>query len=194
MKWIAKQQAFDEMIDRIVTQPVIAVDTEADSLHSYFDKVCLIQISADGEDFVIDPLAKIDIARFGQVLANPEIRKILHGGDYDLRILNRDFGFVITNLVDTMICAQLLGYEAFGLAALLARHFGVKLNKAHQRADWAMRPLPPDMLDYAAMDTRYLVQLQDVLRGELEARGRWEWAIEEFSRMESIRFRESDDD
>src|SRR4051794_22593672 len=135
------------MIDRIVTQPVIAVDTEADSLHSYFDKVCLIQISADGEDFVIDPLAKIDIARFGQVLSNPDIRKIFHGGDYDLRILNRDFGFTITNMVDTMICAQLLGYEAFGLAALLDRHFGVKLNKAHQRADWSMRPLPPAMLN-----------------------------------------------
>jgi len=194
MKWIAKQAAFDEMIDQIAAQPIIAVDTEADSLHSYFDKVCLIQITSGGEDFVVDPLAKIDIKRFGDVLANPAIRKIFHGGDYDLRILNRDFNFTIANFVDTMVCAQLLGYEAFGLAALLDRHFGVKLNKAHQRADWAMRPLPPDMLDYAAMDTRYLVQLQDVLRGELEARGRWEWAIEEFSRMESIRFREAEGD
>jgi ribonuclease D len=193
MKWIAKQAAFDEMIDRLAVQPVIAVDTEADSLHSYFDKVCLIQITAGEEDFVIDPLAKIDITRFGQLLANAEIRKIFHGGDYDLRILNRDFGFTLANLVDTMICAQLLGYEAFGLAALLDRHFGVKLNKAHQRADWAMRPLPPDMLDYAAMDTRYLVRLQDVLRGELEARGRWEWAMEEFSRLENVRFRESEE-
>lgn len=194
MKWIAKQDAFDAMIDRIEAKPVIAIDTEADSLHSYFDKVCLIQITAEGEDFVVDPLAKIDITRFGQLLANPATRKIFHGGDYDLRILNRDFNFTISNLVDTMICAQLLGYEAFGLAALLDRHFGVKLNKAHQRADWAMRPLPPDMLDYAAMDTRYLVQLQDVLRGELEARGRWEWALEEFSRLENVRFRESDDE
>lgn len=194
MKWIAKQAAFDEMIDQIAAQPIIAVDTEADSLHSYFDKVCLIQITSGGEDFVVDPLAKIDITRFGHVLANPAIRKIFHGGDYDLRILNRDFDFTIANFVDTMVCAQLLGYEAFGLAALLDRHFGVKLNKAHQRADWAMRPLPPDMLDYAAMDTRYLVQLQDVLRGELEARGRWEWAIEEFSRMENIRFREAEGD
>jgi ribonuclease D len=192
MKWIAKQAGFDELIDLMAAQPLIAVDTEADSLHSYFDKVCLIQITVAEEDFVVDPLAKIDIKRFGDILSNPAIRKIFHGGDYDLRILNRDFGFTMSNLVDTMVCAQLLGYEAFGLAALLERHFGVKLNKAHQRADWAMRPLPPDMLDYAAMDTRYLVRLQDVLRGELEAKGRWEWAIEEFSRMESIRFRESD--
>lgn len=194
MKWISKQADFDAMIDRISAHPVIAVDTEADSLHSYFDKVCLIQITAADEDFVVDPLAKIDITRFGQVLSNPSIRKIFHGGDYDLRILNRDFNFTITNLVDTMICAQLLGYEAFGLAALLDRHFGVKLNKAHQRADWAMRPLPPDMLDYAAMDTRYLERLHDVLRAELEARGRWEWAIEEFSRLENVRFRETDED
>jgi ribonuclease D len=194
MKWIAKQAAFDEMIDRIAAQEIIAVDTEADSLHSYFDKVCLIQISADGEDFVVDPLAKIDITRFGHLLANPAVRKIFHGGDYDLRILNRDFGFTITNMVDTMICAQLLGYEAFGLAALLERHFGVKLNKAHQRADWAMRPLPPDMLDYAALDTRHLVRLYEVLRAELEARGRWEWAVEEFSRLENVRYRESEGD
>lgn len=193
MKWIAKQQGFDEMVDRISAQPIIAVDTEADSLHSYFDKVCLVQITAGEEDFVVDPLAKIDIARFGQLLANPDVRKIFHGGDYDLRILNRDFNFTITNLVDTMICAQLLGYEQFGLAALLDRHFGVKLNKAHQRADWAMRPLPPDMLDYAAMDTRYLVRLYEVLRAELEARGRWEWAMEEFSRLEAVRFRESEE-
>src|SRR3954451_17429653 len=131
MKWIAKQQAFDEMIDRIVTQPVIAVDTEADSLHSYFDKVCLIQISVPGEDLVVDPLRRLDLTRFGELLGNGGITKILHGADYDLRILNRDFGFTPTNLVDTMICAQLLGYEAIGLAALLERHFALKLDKSH---------------------------------------------------------------
>jgi ribonuclease D len=194
MKWIARQQDFDAMMDRVAAQPVIAVDTEADSLHSYFDKVCLIQISIPDEDFVVDPLAKIDIARFGAVLANPAIRKVFHGGDYDLRILNRDFGFVVTHFIDTMVCAQLLGYEAFGLAALLERHFGLKLNKAHQRADWAMRPLPPDMLDYAATDTRYLIRLHEILQRELEERRRWEWALEELSRMESIRYRERDAD
>src|SRR3954451_11927981 len=179
MKWIAKQQAFDEMIDRIVTQPVIAVDTEADSLHSYFDKVCLIQISVPGEDLVVDPLRKLDLRRFGEVLADRGIVKILHGADYDLRILNRDFGFTPANLIDTMICAQLLGYEAIGLAALLERHFALKLDKSHQRADWAQRPLPRDMLAYATTDTRHLVELADKLRAELEALGRWEWALEE---------------
>ena len=194
MRWVAKQEAFDEVIDRAAAQEVIAIDTEADSLHSYFDKVCLIQMTVGSEDFVIDPLAKIDIIRFGHILSNPAIRKIFHGGDYDLRIMHRDFGFVVRNLIDTSICAQLLGYEAFGLAALLERHFGVKLNKTHQRADWSMRPLPPDMLEYAATDTHYLAGLAAKLREELQALGRWEWALEEFARLENVRYRENDDD
>jgi ribonuclease D len=153
-----------------------------------------VQISIPHEDFVIDPLAKIDLARFGQILANPDNTKIFHGGDYDVRILNRDFGFTITNLVDTMICAQLLGYEAFGLAALLDRHFGMKVNKANQRADWAMRPLRPDMLEYAATDTRHLMKLRDILKDELEMLGRWPWALEEFGRLEAVRYREKEED
>jgi ribonuclease D len=194
MNWIDRQEPLDRAMDQVAAQPVVAIDTEADSLHSYFDKVCLIQISIPGEDFVVDPLGKVHIEKFGKILAEPSTTKILHGGDYDLRILNRDFGFVASNIIDTMICAQLLGYEAFGLAALLDRHFGVKVNKAHQRADWAMRPLPPDMLEYAAMDTRYLIALADKLRGELETLGRWEWALEEFSRLENVRYREASEE
>lgn len=194
MKWINAQAALDPALETIAAQPVVAVDTEADSLHSYFDKVCLVQISIPGEDFIIDPLARVDLARFGEILGDPSINKVFHGGDYDLRIMNRDFGFVVRNLVDTSIAAQLLGYQAFGLAALLERHFGVKLNKVHQRADWSMRPLPPDMLAYASMDTHYLAALADKLRDELTALGRWEWALEEFSRLEAVRFREADED
>src|SRR5258708_7654544 len=177
---------------RVAAQPVVSLDTEADSLHSYFDKVCLIQMSFPGEDLIIDPLCKIDLSKFGEILADRGITKILHGADYDLRILNRDFGFTITNLIDTMVCSQLLGYEAFGLAALLDRHFGYKVDKKHQRADWAMRPLPPDMLVYAATDTRHLIDLAARLRDELTALGRWEWAVEEFGRLEQIRFNEKD--
>jgi len=194
MIWIDRQQPFDEALARVSAQPTIAVDTEADSLHSYFDKVCLIQISIPGEDLVVDPLSRIDIGAFGRALADPNVTKILHGGDYDLRILNRDFGFTVTNLVDTMICAQLLGYPAIGLAALLERHFGLKVDKAHQRADWAMRPLPKDMLEYAAMDTRHLIELAGKLREELVALGRWEWAQEEFARLEQVRYRENDEE
>jgi ribonuclease D len=156
--------------------------------------VCLIQISIPEQDLIIDPLAKVDLAKFGETLGDPKVRKVLHGADYDLRILHRDFDFTISNLVDTSICAQLLGYEAFGLAALLERHFGIKLDKSHQRADWAMRPLPPDMLEYAAMDTRHLIALAAKMKEELVAAGRWEWALEEFSRLEQVRFTERDED
>ena len=192
MIWIDTQDAFDAAMKRVASHSSVGVDTEADSLHSYFDKVCLIQISIPGEDLVIDPLRKIDLAAFGAILADPRITKILHGADYDLRILNRDFGFTIANVIDTMICAQFLGYEAIGLAALLERYFTITVDKTHQRADWAMRPLPRSMLEYAASDTRNLVALADKMREELIAAGRWEWANEEFARLESIRFAEKD--
>ena len=194
MKWIDRQDALESALGRVGAHAQIAVDTEADSLHSYFDKVCLIQMSVPDEDLIVDPLARVDLKPFGDLLANPDITKVFHGGDYDLRILHRDFGFVVRNLIDTSICAQLLGYEGLGLAALLDRHFGVKLNKTHQRADWSMRPLPPDMLEYAAMDTHHLIELAAKLREELIALGRWTWALEEFSRLENVRYREVEDE
>jgi len=194
MIFINEQRPLDLALDRVAAQPEVAVDTEADSLHSYFDKVCLIQISVPGEDLIIDPLKRVDLSRFGALLADRNVTKILHGADYDLRILNRDFGFTIANVIDTMVCAQLLGYEAIGLAALLDRHFGIKVDKTHQRADWSQRPLPRDMLEYAATDTRHLLDLVSRLRDELRALGRWEWALEEFSRLEMIRWAEKDDE
>ncbi|HEX8169129.1 MAG TPA: ribonuclease D [Thermoanaerobaculia bacterium] len=194
MMWIDRQQELDDALARAASHAQLAVDTEADSLHSYFDKVCLIQMSTTDEDLVVDPLVRIDLARFGEVLADEKITKVFHGGDYDLRILNRDFGFTVRNLIDTSICAQLLGYEGLGLAALLDRHFGLKLNKTHQRADWSIRPLPQDMLEYATTDTHYLIPLAAKLREELEALGRWEWAVEEFARLEHVRYKEVDED
>jgi ribonuclease D len=194
MKWIDTQSGVEEALRAVAAQPAFAIDTEADSLHSYFDKVCLVQISIPGDDFIIDPLAPVDLRALGDLLADPERLKVLHGADYDLRILDRDFGFRIGNLIDTMVSAQLAGYEAFGLSALLGKHFGVELDKSHQRADWAMRPLPASMLRYAALDTHYLLELGDRMRQELEALGRWEWALEEFRRLEGVRWREEEPD
>jgi len=190
--WIDTQHAFDPAMKRVAAQPKVAVDTEADSLHSYFDKVCLIQISSPGEDLIIDPLRKLVLSAFGDVLGFVRIIIVLLGADYDLRILNRDFNFTIANVIDTMICAQLLGYDAIGLAALLERYFALTVDKTHQRADWAVRPLPRVMLEYAASDTRHLIALADQMRDELIAIGRWEWAQEEFARLETIRFAEKD--
>src|ERR1051325_8068376 len=134
MKWIDRQDALDAALEQLAAQQEIAVDTEADSLHSNFNKVCLIQISVPGEDLIVDPLANVDLNRFGGLLANPAITKVFHGGDYDLRIMHRDFGFVVRNLIDTSICAQLLGYEAIGLAGLLDAPFGLTLNNTTARA------------------------------------------------------------
>jgi len=192
MKWVATAKDFDQMISRVREMRQIAIDTEADSLHSYFDKVCLVQVTSDGEDWIVDPLAGFPLDGLGEILADRTFVKILHGADYDLRILNRDFGFSMGNIRDTMICAQLLGYEAYGLAALLGRHFGVELDKSHQRADWSSRPLTQAMMRYAAMDTHYLGALVAKLEDELRALGRWEWAEEEFERLEAIRFVESE--
>src|SRR5262249_49980901 len=117
---------------------------------------------------------------------------VFHDADYDLRLLAQDYGWHITNIFDTRIAAQLLGLTAFGLAALLERYFGVKLDKKHQRADWSMRPLTPDMLDYATQDTRYLLELKDHLGTELVKLGRMEWAREEFALLEGTRWRDED--
>ncbi|MGA7614900.1 MAG: ribonuclease D [Thermoanaerobaculia bacterium] len=193
MKWVRSSQELSKLTREISTLRTLAIDTEADSLHSYFDKVCLIQLSDEKEDYLIDPLADIDLQPFGAILSDKAITKIFHGADYDLRILDRDFGIEVHNLVDTMICAQLLGYEAFGLAALLKRHFDLEVDKSHQRADWSMRPITPEMARYAAMDTHYLIRLAVILRDELRALGRWEWAEEEFLRLEAIRFHEDED-
>lgn len=194
MIWVGSATELDRLLGVLRDAPLVAIDTEADSLHSYFDKVCLMQITAAGEDWIVDPLAHFPMDPFGAILRDPSIVKVFHGADYDLRILNRDFGFEIHNLRDTMICAQLLGYSGIGLAALLDRHFGVQVNKAHQRADWSQRPLTPDMLRYAANDTHYLAELVAKLEAELRDKERWEWAVEEFSRLEQIRHTENEPD
>jgi len=192
MKWIADPGRLAEVVRTAGRSDVVAFDTEADSLHSYFEKVCLIQLSTADDDYLIDPLA-VDPAPLGEILADSGIRKIFHGADYDLRILNRDFGFVTRNLVDTMICAQLLGESNMGLAALLLQNFGIELDKSHQRADWSKRPLSEDMKDYAAKDTRHLVQLAGLMQNRLTDLGRWDWALEEFTRLEDVRWTAPDD-
>jgi ribonuclease D len=167
-----------------------AVDTEADSLHSYFHKVCLIQVSAGDRHWLLDPLAisSDDLTALWKVIEDPKLEIVMHGADYDLRVLDRDFGVHIRGLEDTQMMAQLLGEQKTGLAALLEKEFGLQLDKRHQRADWGRRPLSPDQLAYAARDTAHLVQLADRLRSRLDAMGRWDWADEEFKKLEQVRY------
>lgn len=160
----------------------LAVDTEGDSLHSYWPRVCLVQITAGEQDFIIDPLA-VDIRPLGELFADPAIEKIMHAAENDVRNLKRDYGFVFTNLFDTMVAARILGYPRWGLADLLREAFGVELDKRFQRHDWAARPIAPLALVYAAADTHYLYPLRLKLGAELQAAGREREAAEEFARI-----------
>lgn len=193
MIWLEAQPPLDAELDRAAQHDTIAVDTEADSFHSYFDKVCLIQVTAGNRDLLIDPLVELDLDRLGVILEDQSKTKLLHGADYDLRILGRDFGFRIRNLIDTMICAQLLGEPSIGLAALLGKYLGVELDKVHQRADWSRRPLPEPMRVYAAKDTHHLAELTGILQKQLEDKGRWAWAREEFERLEEVKWSPPED-
>ncbi len=178
---ISDPSGLQALIDRLAPLPQIAVDTEADSLHSYFEKLCLIQISADGEDFLVDPLAGFSLQPLYDALA-PK-RLVFHGADYDMRLLHRYGQFGATDIFDTMIASRLCGYRELGLAALVAKHFDVKLSKASQKANWAIRPLSKQMLEYAVNDTKYLLTLAQILEAELHRLGRWDWFVESRDRM-----------
>lgn len=172
---------------RLRAEPLLAIDTEAASFHRYLDRVYLLQVSSREETAVVDPLATGGLDPIGELLSDPGIEIVFHDADYDLRLLNREYGFTARKLFDTRIAAQLLNEPGIGLAALLEKYLGVRLDKRFQRADWSARPLSPEMLEYAASDTRYLPQLQDILRDRLRERGRLGWAEEEFALLEDLR-------
>lgn len=172
----------------------IAIDTEGASFHRFVDRIYLLQLSTRQQTAIIDPLAVSaeTLQPLGGILEHRSVEVVLHDADYDLRLLHSDYGWHATNVFDTRIAAQLLGIRAFGLAALLDRYFGVKLDKKHQRADWSMRPLSADMLEYAAQDTMYLLELRDRMRDELERANRIAWAREEFARLEGTKWADED--
>lgn len=174
------------LLRRLAREPLVAVDTEAASFHRFVDRVYLIQLSTRHDTFVVDPLTVGDLQGFGALLADPAVEVVFHDADYDLRILDRDRGLRARHVFDTRIAAQLLGEPAVGLAALLEKYAGVRLDKKFQRADWSRRPLSREMLEYAALDTHYLLPLRDQFRKDLQDRGRLSWAEEEFQRLESV--------
>ena len=183
-------------VDRFLTEisnvKELAIDTEGASFHRFLDRIYLLQISTREQSAIIDPLPIGSPAKLGQLLESKNVEVVFHDADYDLRLLHQDYGWHATNIFDTRVASQLLGIKSFGLAALLEQFFKVKLDKKHQRADWSMRPLTPDMLAYAAQDTRYLLQLKDHMKGELKRRGRIHWAEEEFARLEGTRWEAED--
>ncbi len=177
---VATDARLTELLKKIEAADRVALDTEADSLHSYREKLCLLQISvsvaanANGhDDFIVDPLAGVDLEPLRQVLEPREI--VLHGADYDLRMLRRGLNFTAHRIFDTLIAARLLGIREFSLAALLKRYFGLELPKGSQKANWAKRPLPARMAEYAINDVVYLLPLAEKLEAELDRPRRRDW-------------------
>ena len=182
----------DAFFGGIAETSILALDTEGASFHRFVDRIYLLQLSTREKTAIVDPIPIGRPSGLGRLLEDPAVQIVFHDADYDLRLLHQDYGWHARNIFDTRIAAQLLGLRAFGLAALLERYFGVKLDKKHQRADWSMRPLPQGMLDYAAQDTIHLLELRDRLHAELERAGRWDWAREEFGLLEGTRWPDDD--
>jgi ribonuclease D len=180
MDYIRTEIELEGLAAALRRSDLIAVDTEAAGYHRYHDRMCLMQLSTRTATYILDTLAVPDIRALGPVLAEEDREVVLHDAEYDLRLLARDHDIRVRNLFDTKIAAQLLGEPAIGLGALVEKYLGIRMDKKHQRADWAQRPLPQDMLEYAAEDTRHLPLLRDRLRAALAERGRWSWAQEEF--------------
>jgi len=179
---------YSALLDRLRLEPLVAVDTEAASFHRHRDRVYLLQLSTRSETHLVDPLAIHDLPGFGELLADPAIEVVFHDADYDLRLLGYEFGFHASNLFDTRIAAQFLNEPGIGLAAILEKYVGVRPDKRFQRADWSVRPLTQPMLEYAAMDTRHLPVLRDILRDRLTERGRLDWVEEEFALTTAVQW------
>lgn len=181
-RFIQTQKDLEELVERLREAKTFALDTESNSFHAYFERVCLLQLSDREADFAVDPFA-VDVRPLGALLADPVLEVVLHAADYDIRCLKREFGFEFRGLFDTMLAAKVLGRSAIGLAALVREQFGVAMAKEHQRSDWGRRPLSPEQLAYAYTDTRYLLPLKDVLEQQLERAGKLAEAQAAFERQ-----------
>ncbi len=190
---IADPAAFGELMRHLEHEPCVALDTEASSFHRFHERIGLIQLSNRQDTWLIDPLALPKVDELGTLLGSEHGETVVHDADFDLRLLKRMYGFRVRHIFDTLIAAELVNEPELGLASLLKKYFGLQLDKRFQKADWTKRPLTQGMLDYAAMDTRYLIALRDELAVALHAKGRWEWALEEFSLLTEIPFQEKED-
>jgi ribonuclease D len=179
MRLIETSLQLQEIVVMLEAEPLLAADTEAAGFHRYHDRVCVLQLSTRTQTFVVDTLA-VDLSGARALFARETREIVLHDAEYDLRLLHRDHEVAVSRLFDTKLAAQFLGEPAIGLAGLVEKYLGIKLDKKHQRADWAQRPLPRELVTYAADDTRHLPALRDRLRSALEQRSRLAWAEEEF--------------
>lgn len=177
---ITTSSALAALVEELLSHDSIALDTEANSLYAYRERVCLIQLSTRKLDYVIDPLAIGDVSPLGRITADPQVQLVFHAAEYDVAMLKQDYGFEFSNIFDTMIAARVLGLPQFGLANLLQQYFGVEQDKRFQRADWGKRPLSPAQIEYAQLDTHFLLALRDKLYPQLSSQGAVEEAEELF--------------
>lgn len=184
MEYIETDHDLRALSERLSGETLIAADSEAAGYHRYSDAICLIQLSTRADTFLVDSLAVGGLEPLEPLFGDADVEIVFHDADYDLRLLHRDHGITVRGLFDTKIAAELLGEPGLGLSSMLEKYLGIELAKKYQRADWARRPLPPEMLEYAALDTRYLPALRDLLRTALEDRGRLAWAEEDFRILE----------
>ena len=186
---IDDQRGWQRVAAELASEPMLALDIESNSLHTYRERVCLIQIATAGDIFLVDPLVVTDLSALGSLLANPSISKVFHGSDYDVRCLHRDYGFTVSSLFDTEMAARFLGSSKTNLSSLLESFLGVGIPKSRalQTSDWAQRPLSPLALEYAANDVRYLPELASELQRHLVKARRLDWVMEECRRLEQVR-------
>ncbi len=181
--WVDTLAALAAMIQHLAQEPVIAVDTESNSLYAYLEKVCLIQFSVPGADYLLDPLALDDLSALAPIFVDPAIEKVFHAAEYDVMALKRDRGFQFANLFDTMIASRILSWSQHGLGGILAERFGVAQDKRMQRHNWARRPLDASEMEYARLDTHYLLPLREILLAELQETGLLAEAREMFAEV-----------
>lgn len=192
-QYIDSNEGVKEVAARLAAEPVIAVDLEADSMYHFREKVCLIQVASATESFIIDPLRITDFTPFKPLFARTDVLKVFHGADYDIRSLYRDFGIEVYNLLDTELASRFLGIAETGLEAVLMKHFHIQLNKKYQKKDWSQRPLPPEMIEYAAQDVQHLVPLAHRLEQALRGKKRFSWVAEECELLSRVRPANADD-
>lgn len=183
---IETPEALSSLLEALEGVTEIGVDTEADSFYSYTEKVCLLQLTIGKTDYLIDPLVDLDLSPLGEIFKDESVVKILHDGEFDVLILGRDFHFRFKNIFDTRIAAAALGFSSPGLAAVLDRYFGIEVDKSEQRSDWSRRPLKQSQIDYARLDTRYLMALKERMAADLEAAGRRMILDGECERLEEL--------
>lgn len=191
---IADPVGFQDLMARLADEPCIALDTEASSFHRFHERIGLIQLSDRSSTWLVDPLVLNDLEALGPVLASDHSEIVVHDADFDLRLLKRMYGFRVHHVFDTLIAAELVNEPELGLASLMRKYFNIQLDKRFQKADWCKRPLSKEMLAYAAMDTRHLIALREKLAAQLVAKGRWEWAQEEFGLLTDVPFQAKEDD